>query len=139
MDGCVFPLPYTYSRYLYYTSFSIGASSFVSLYYQDYLTFLFMFVLFISSIHFWKSPDYGFIRNMDMFLCKVIAVYFFFNSFYSCVEFNRVIGINSMICILLFYFIELILYACRNRQWIVFHMALHIYLSFFVPLYLYIL
>ena len=139
MDACRLPLPYAYSRYLYYTSFLIGISSLVSLYYQDYVTFLFMFLLFMSSIHFWKSPDYGHVRNIDMFLCKVIAVYFFINTLYFCDEFGRTVGFNAMSSIMIFYGIELILYSLGYKQWIVFHMSLHFYVSLFIPFILYIL
>ena len=47
MDACSLPIPFAYSKYLFYSSFTIGDSSFISVYYKDYVTFLFMFMLMV--------------------------------------------------------------------------------------------
>jgi hypothetical protein len=138
-EACNLPLPYTYSKYLYYSSFLIGLSSFVSFYYQDYKTFLFMFILFMSSIRFWRRPDYGWVRDLDMFLCKCIGVYFYMNTLCYYDEYCRAVSMHVLLCVLLFYAIELILYSLQCKKWIIFHMALHFYVSFFTPFILYML
>ena len=139
MEACSLPLPYEYSRYLFYSSFLIGVSSFVSLYYDDLYSFLFMFVMFISSIHFWYKPDYGIGRDIDMFLCKLMTVYFYGNTLFYYDEYYHVIYINALYAVLFFYLCETILYSLKNTKWIVFHMAIHFYLSLFAPFILYIL
>jgi hypothetical protein len=139
MDGCMLPLSYQYSKYLYYSSFLLGASACISFYFQDYYTFLFMFVLFLSSIQFWRKPDYGIQRDVDMFLCKCLAVYFYMNTLCYYDEFCRTMYMSCFICIFLFLMTEWILYSIKNKQWIIFHMAIHIYVSFFTPFILYIL
>jgi len=139
MDAFNLPLPYMYSKYLYYSSYLLGVSSCVSFYYQDYITFLFMFVLFLSSIHFWRRPDYGLQRDIDMFLCKCIAVYFYMNTLCYYDPYCQSVMINYFICVFLFYMTELILYSLKNKKWIVFHMAIHFYVSFFTPFLFYIL
>jgi hypothetical protein len=139
MDGCMLPLSYNYSKYLYYSSFLLGISSYISFYFQDYYTFLFMFVLFLSSIQFWRKPDYGLQRDIDMFLCKCIAVYFYMNTLCFYDEFSRTMYIYVFICLFLFLMIEWVLYSLKHKKWIIFHMAIHIYVSFFTPFILYIL
>jgi hypothetical protein len=135
-----YPLDYSYSKYLYYTSFLIGASSLVSLYYGDYVTFLFMFILFLSSIKFWRKPDYGFIRNLDMFICKCVTFYFFLNSCLYQDEICRGITIISLLDGIFLYVGELICHqTIKSKKWIIFHMALHIHLSFITPFIFYIL
>ena len=138
-NACALPLPYEYSRYLFYSSFLIGASSIVCILYQDYLSFVIMFMMFLSSIHFWYRPDYGIGRNIDMFLCKCIVVYFYGNMLCYYDEYCLVFFINSFLSVLFFYATELLLYYLKNKKWIVFHMAIHFYLSFFTPFILYIL
>ena len=134
-----YPLDYSYSKYLYYTSFLIGASSLVSLYYGDYTTCLFMFILFLSSIKFWRKPDYGFVRNVDMFICKCITVYFFLNACIYQDEISRGMIVISILNGIIFYLCELICYFVKSTKWIIFHMGLHIHLSFVTPFVLYIL
>jgi len=137
--ACSLPLPYEYSRFLFYSSFLIGISSTVSLFYQDTLTFLFMFIMFLSSIHFWYKPEYGIRRDMDMFLCKLITLYFFGITIYFYGEYYQMVYLNALYTILFFYLCETILYACKNKKWIVFHMAIHFYFSMLVPFILYVL
>jgi len=139
IDACSLPLSYTYSKYLYYSSFLLGFSSCISFYFQDYYTFLFMFVLFLSSIQFWRKPDYGLQRDIDMFLCKCIAVYFYMNTLCFYDEFCRTIYIYVFICLFLFLIIEWILFSLKHKKWIIFHMTIHIYVACFTPFVLYIL
>ena len=139
MDPCKFPIPYSYSKYLYYSSFLIGISSFISFYYEDYKSFLFLFVLFISSIRYWRSPDYGWVRDLDMFICKCVGVYFYMNTLCYYDEYCRAVSIHVLMCMMIFYMIDIILCVMKNEKWIIFHMALHFYISFFTPFVLYIL
>lgn len=139
IDPCSLPLSYNYSKYLFYSSFLLGISSYISFYFQDYYTFLFMFVLFLSSIKFWRKPDYGLQRDIDMFLCKCIAVYFYMNTLCFYDEFSRTMYIYVFMCLFLFLMIEWILFSLKHKKWIIFHMTIHIYVAFFTPFILYII
>ena len=139
MDACSLPISYKYSKYLYASSFTIGASSIVSVYYKDYVTFLFMFMLFLTSINYWYKPDYGLRRNIDMFLCKVINLYFYLTTLSLYDEYCNVFFVNAFYNVLFLYLLEHIYCYFNNKQWIIFHMAIHLQLSFFTPFLLYIL
>ena len=139
MEGCEMPLSYTYSKYLFYSSFFIGGSSAVSLYFQDVTVFIIMFTLFISSINFWYKPDYGLERDIDMILCKLICVYFFLYtlSVHDIDAFFIYMAVLTNIIFL--YGMELLLYSYKNKKWIVFHIIMHFYLAFMLPFVLYIM
>jgi hypothetical protein len=139
MESCKLPISYEYSKYLYYSSFLIGVSSTISMYYKDYSTVLFMFLLFLTSINYWKRPDYGFRRDVDMFLCKVIAVFFYLKTTIFYDEFVAEIFINSAYNIFFLYAMELLLWHYHNKKWIIFHMAIHFYLSVLTPVALYLI
>jgi hypothetical protein len=139
MDACSLPLVYDYSKYLFYSSFSIGASSIVSAYYKDYVTFLFMFMLYLTSINYWYKPDYGLRRDIDMFLCKVINIYFYLTTLSAYDEYCNVIFVNALYNVLFLYAVEHIFCHLKNKKWIILHMAIHLQLSFFTPFVLYIL
>jgi len=139
MEACRFPIPYVYSKYLFYSSFSIGASSLVSIYFKDYVTFLFLFMLFLTSINYWYKPDYGLRRDIDMYLCKVINVYFYVTTLRVYSEYSNVFFVNAFYHIMFLYFIEHILYRFKNKKWIVFHMAMHLHLAVLTPFILYII
>lgn len=139
MDACRLPLSYQYSKYLYYSSFLIGVSSTVSLYYKDYITFLFMFVMFLSSIQYWVKPEYGFKRNLDLFLCKVIGTYFYADTLIFYDEFCREVYVNVGYTILFLFFMEHVFYYLKNKKWIIFHMAIHFYFAILTPFVLYTL
>lgn len=139
MEACTLPLSYEYSKYLYYSSFLIGVSSVVCAYHKDYASFLFMFIMFLSSIHFWYKPDYGMGRNIDMFLCKMINFYFYADTLFFYDDFYHAVYKNGLYNVLFLYLMEHIFYYCKNKKWIIFHMAIHFYLSLFTPFVLYIL
>ncbi len=139
MDACSYPLSYEYSKYLYYSSFLIGASSFVSLYYKDYVTFLFMFMLWLTSINYWYKPDFGIRRDIDMYLCKIVNFYFFAMTLSVYEEYHNQVFINLFYNAFFLFLIELLFYHYKKKQWIVLHMALHFQVAIFVPFVLYIL
>jgi len=135
MDACSLPLPYEYSQYLFTSSFLMGISSCVCLYYKDYLSFFFMFMLFLTSIQFWYKPNYGWRRDLDLFMCKAFSIYFFGNTMFRS-EFSQAVYRSGFYSTLFFYLIETILHRFKHKKWIVFHMAIHIY-TFFIPFVLY--
>jgi hypothetical protein len=139
IDPCSLPLHYNYSKYLFYSSFLLGFSSLICFAFGDYYNFLVLFILFLSSIKFWRKPDYGITRDIDMFLCKCLTVYLGWNSIFYYTDHTREICFMCFICCLFFYATELILYAYKSKYWIIFHMAIHFYVAFFTPFALYIL
>lgn len=125
--------------YLFYTSFLIGASSLVSLYKKDYSTFFFLFLLFLTSINYWKNPKQGISRNVDVFLVRFINVYFYGMTMVYCNEFQHTVFMNSLYSAMFLFLIEHVYAYYHHPHWVIFHMAIHIYLSFFTPFVLYIL
>jgi hypothetical protein len=126
-----FPLNPNYSRFVFYSSFMIGISSCIAFYMQDTILTIFLFLLFLTSINYWRKPEYGLRRQIDMFLCGISLFYFITVSFLFLPEFNRVMYVNTSICVGVFYICEYILCYFKNVKWIVFHMAMHIYTAFF--------
>ena len=126
-----FPLNQNYSKFLFYSSFMIGISSCIAFYMQDTLLTIFLFLLFLTSINYWRYADNGLRRQIDMFLCGCCTIYFIVIAFLFLPEFNRIMYLNTAICIGTFYLCEYILNYFRSVKWIVFHMAMHIYTSFF--------
>jgi hypothetical protein len=126
-----FPLNTNYSIFLFYSSFMIGVSACIAYYMQDTILTIFLFLLFLTSINYWRKPEYGLRRQIDMFLCGFCTIYFITVSFLFLPEFNRALYLSAVTCMGVFYIIEYILAYLRNVKWIIFHMAMHIYASFF--------
>lgn len=136
--ACSLPLSYEYSRYLFYSSFFIGGSSLVCLYYKDYSSFIIMFILFLSSIHYWSNTVDGIGRNLDLYMCRCFALYFYLYTSGFKDEFSREIYSYGMYNVMFLFFLEHLFYHYQNPQWIIIHMGIHFY-SVFTPFVLYIL
>lgn len=127
MEGCIYPIDYEYSKFLLYTSFLIGLSFAISLYFNDTYISIYFFLLFLSSINFWRKPIYGLRRNIDKLLvyvglCNTIYCIYLLTS-----EFYRQILLYLFLCIVFFNIIEHIYWYLKSTKWIIFHMAMHIY------------
>ena len=117
---------------LFYTSFLFLPSSLVALYMEDRsLTFVYS-LLCITSINFWRNPQYGIRRNVDMLLCKIGVVFLVLHACFYQTEFSRCMSLSLLLCITIFYVISLVLAYCAHAMWIVFHAAIHIYCAFCV-------
>lgn len=136
--ACSFPLPYEYSKYLLYSSYFIGLSSILCLYYNDYLSFLLMFALFLSSINYWSNTVDGIGRKLDLFLCGCFGLYFYLDTPLTKYEFSREIYKYGLYNVIFLFIVEHLLYMYKNPQWIILHMCVHFY-SMFTPFVLYIL
>jgi hypothetical protein len=128
---------YDDTKYLFYTSFLFLICSFLIFLYDSFLSSIIIFILFLSSINHWKRPDNNIIKRIDMIIVKIIGVLYIINSFYKD-EFYRVLTTNIAISILIFYIMEFVLDFYKNRQWIIFHMAMHIYGAYVFILFLFI-
>lgn len=138
-SSCSYPMSYEYSKYLFYSSFLIGVSAGFSLYYKDSTSFCFLFLLFLSSINHWYKPVYGLKRDIDLFICKAISVYFYGNTLFFYDEFCREVYLNGLYSVLFLFFMEYLCFYFKIKKWIIFHMAIHFYLAVFTPFVLYLL
>jgi hypothetical protein len=124
--------------YLYYSSFFIGLSSLVCIYYEDYTSFLVMFCLFLTSIHYWSNPLNSLGRSFDLYMCRVFALYFYVDTLLFKNEFARELYTYGVYNVLFLFLLEHLFYRFQNPKWIVIHMGIHFY-SIFTPFVLYIL
>jgi hypothetical protein len=127
MEGCGCPLDYEYSKFLFYTSFLIGLSCIISIYFNDTYITMYFLLLFLSSINFWRKPEYGLRRNIDLLLvkcgviCGLYLIYLMNSSFY------RIMFLFVFFSIIFFDIAERICCYFNSTKWIIFHMAMHIY------------
>jgi hypothetical protein len=130
IEGCSLPLPYKYSKYLFCSSFLMSVTALVTLYHDEGITSLYYFLLFLTSINFWRRPEYGFRRQLDQLLVYSGCLYVLYNVFLVLkTEFQRVTFISLFACVLIFDIIELVLCYFESTKWIIFHMAIHLYVS----------
>ena len=130
-------ITYHNTRFLYYTSFLFLLSSLLSYFYDAFYSSIVIFLLFLTSVTHWKRPDNNIIKRIDLFIVKVFGFFYFIYSLYK-TEFYRVFFTNIGISIVIFYIIEHVLDFFENSQWIIFHMAVHIYASYISILFLFI-
>lgn len=130
--------PHEISEYLLCSSLLIGITSVVLFYNKDYITFIFIFILFITSINFWRNPQYNIRRTVDMTMCKLTALYMFINTIHLH-EFNRVLYQCIFLVFIIYNIIENLLWFFNSNQWVIFHMALHIYTFYFTIFIYYVL
>jgi len=130
IEGCGYPLPYKYSKYLFLSSFLMALTALIAIYFDEGFTSLYYFLLFLTSINFWRKPQYGLRHKIDKLLVYAgviytfICIYILLNK-----EFYRIMFINLFLCILMFNMIEHTLCYFHSTKWIVFHMAIHLYAS----------
>lgn len=115
-----------YTKYLIYTSFLFLLSAFLIFLYDSFLSSFIIFILFLTSVNHWKIPDNNIIKRLDLIVVKLVGVLYIIKSFYKD-DFSRALSSNLSISIVIFYVLENILDFYRNNQWVIFHMAIHIY------------
>lgn len=126
-----------YTRYLFYTSFLFLFTSVFSYYYNSFYSSMIVFLLFLTSVFHWNNPDNVIFKTIDLFMVKIITLFYFINSFYKN-EFDREFLSSLGLSIIIFYFIEYVLDFYKNIQWVIFHMAIHIYGALIFILFLFI-
>jgi hypothetical protein len=122
-------IPIQYSKFLFYSSFSMLVSAIIAIIINDIYVTTYFFILFLTSINYWRRPEYRLRRNIDLFVvnCGIIIVFY-----QVCLlknEFCRYVFFSMSFCSAVFYIIENILEYYNNLQWIIFHMAIHLYVS----------
>ena len=133
-----YPIPRELSDTLFCSSFLIFIAACITCYNMHYLTTFFGFCLFFTSINFWRNPQYNFRRTLDMTMCKCMMIFFIITSFTFC-EFDRVLFLSILFVVILFNIIENILWVFDSYKWLIFHLAMHIYVSYFIIFIYYIL
>jgi hypothetical protein len=129
MDGDKISMNYQYSKFLFYSSFSMGVSAFIAYIMNDLYITVYFLLLFLTSINHWRKPEYGLRRNIDLTVVGFGFFYALLKIFLLKDEFHRVFLFILGICIIFFFTIEHILEYLDSPKWIIFHMALHIYAS----------
>lgn len=130
-EGLGYPLPYKYSKYLVYSSCLMSLTALVALYYDDDITSIYYFLIFLTSINFWRKPEYGLRHKIDKCMVYLLCIYGLYNIYLLLNnDFYREMLTYSGICIIVFFILEHILCYFKSTKWIIFHMALHIYVTF---------
>jgi hypothetical protein len=129
MEGVHLPISYNYSKFLFFSSFSMLISTLIAIYMNDIYITIYFFLLFLSSINYWRKPEYGFRRNIDLLIVKIGIISLLSQICLLKNEFCRHIYISLAFCAAIFYIIEHILVYFINVKWIIFHMSIHIYIS----------
>ena len=119
-------ISYDNTKYLFYTSFLFLLTSILNLFNKEFYYSIFNFLLFLTSVLHWNDPYNIIFKTIDLFIVKVVGFFYLINSFYIN-EFDREFFTSIALCIIIFYFIEHVLDFYKNYQWIIFHMAIHIY------------
>ena len=125
-------------EYFLFTSTYIFISGCIMFYNKDYISSMVVFALVFTSINFWRNPQFGYRRTIDMTMCKILGVFLLINSI-NFQEFNRVLYECIIVTFLTYSFIENILWSFNNHQWIIFHLAMHIYTAYFLVFIYYVL
>lgn len=129
MAGFKIPMEYAYSKFLFYSSFSMGVSAFIAYIMNDLYITAYLILLCLTSINHWRKPEYGLRRNIDLTVVSIGFFYVLFKLFLLKDEFHRVGLIILGICSILMYIFEYVLEYLDSPKWIIFHMTLHIYAS----------
>jgi hypothetical protein len=127
MTGHNLPMCYSYSKFLLYSSCTIGISAVIAYIMNDLYVTVYLLLLFLTSINYWRKPEYGLRRNIDLTAVSIGGVYALLNIFLLKDEFHRVGLLIILFCTIVFFILEHILSYFDSPKWIVIHMALHIY------------
>ena len=121
-----------YSKFLFYSSFSMVLAMIISYIMNDLYISLYFLFLFLSSINHWRRPEYGMRRNIDLFIVYLGCA---FTILKVCVlknEFNRYIVLSMLFCMIIFYFLEYLLVYFNSNKWVLLHMTIHLYSSLLI-------
>ena len=129
MDDSLLLVPLSYSKFLFYSSFSMLISAIIATIVNDIYVTIYFLLLFLTSINYWRRPEYGLRRNIDLFVVKCGVIIVFYQLCLLKNEFCRFIFLSMAFCSIMFFVIEHILVYYNSLQWVIFHMAIHLYMS----------
>ena len=116
-----------YGKFLFYSSFCMLFSIFLSYFMGESYYTIYFILLFLSSINHWRKPEYGLRRNIDLFIVYAGVVYTLLRASLLSCEFNRVVILSMLFSCLVFYSVEFICVYKNSNKWVIFHMTLHLY------------
>lgn len=88
-------------------------------------------ILCLTSINHWRDYQYGGWRQrVDLAWVNLCGVYGLLDILTYGTEFQQFIFFSMLTCIWFFYRMSML----EQREWPVFHMSIHMYVSFFIPL-----
>lgn len=96
---------------------------------EDDFSFL-MGVLCVTSLNHWRDyVDRGIRQTVDIAWVYFCIVYVSYYLFHYGNDFQQHLALSVLLCIILFYKA----YLLFPEKWIYFHMSIHLYASFFLP------
>jgi len=129
MDDTLLVVPLSYSKFLFYSSFSMLISAIIAIIVNDVYVTIYFFILFLTSINYWRRPEYGLRRNIDMFVVKCGIIIIFYQFCLLKNEFCRFMFLSLTLCSAIFFILEHVLVYFNSLKWIIFHMTIHLYIS----------
>jgi hypothetical protein len=124
-------LPFETTQYLCMSSSFMGLSALTLFYLEQYTFSFFMGILCLTSLNHWRKYEYkGWRQRIDLFWVKVCVVFYWIKLFQKNQEFHYAFSGSLLLCLLFFFAVS----ESWIKQWVVFHMAIHLYVSFFAPL-----
>lgn len=129
MVGHKLPMCYDYSKFLFFSSFSMAVSAFIAYIMNDTYITAYLLLLFLTSINHWRKPEYGLRRNIDLTVVSFGVCYALLQILLLKDEFHRVGLLILGCCGIVFYLLEYLLSYLDSPKWIIIHMALHMYAS----------
>lgn len=129
MDDSLLVVPLSYSKFLFYSSFSMLVSVIIAIIVNDIYVTCYFLLLFLTSINYWRRPEYGLRRNIDLFVVRCGMIIVFYQVCLLKNEFCRFIFLSMAFCSTMFFVLENILSYLNIVQWVIFHMAIHLYMS----------
>jgi len=127
------------AQVLFYSSFLFLIAAIVSYTFQDVLSSWFFLALFMTSINHWRYPCYGFNRMLDIACCMLLIVYMYLVFLLNYSSFHLVFFEVILATILFVFLLEWVLYLADHPFWIVLHLIIHTYASYFLLVGLYLL
>jgi hypothetical protein len=102
--GLVMPKPQ--ADYLFYTSFGSLVGSLYGFYKKQYINSLGVFLIFVTSLNYWRNPVYGWRRNIDI-ITSILGLSINIITSHShprCIKLNLMLFISLLFYPLGFYF-----------------------------------
>ena len=88
-------------------------------------------ILCLTSLNHWRDYQLeGWRQVLDLAWINVCGMYGLIDTFIYGTEFQQAIFLSMIYCIWIFYKVSEMGYS----QWYIFHMNIHLYVSFFIPL-----
>jgi len=124
-------IPFETTKYVCMSSVFIGISAIILYLLEVYDFSFFMGILCMTSLNHWRKYELGGWRQrIDLTWVNICFVYFTKNILYKGTEFQQYLAFSVLICMILFFQIS----KSSIQYWLIFHMAIHLYVSFFVPM-----